>query len=297
MARAKPPLPASSCPLMPAPLRGVRPELITTGRAPSASFRPRIGFACAPLLVRHARHNLFWINILRSAVVFTSGRAVCPSMDAESQYMSGVSLGRRRFLKVAAAATAAGVAGIPLFHYRFKTPADALPGPRTRPRLGNWEDLYRQRWTWDKIAKGTHGWANCRSGLRLGSLRQERRRGAGGAERHLQAVRGRGAGFQSPRLPEGGLLHRGDVRPEPHLGTAETGRSARRPASGNRSAGTRRCRKLRRSASAPPLAGEPTRSTRILAPISISDRPRQGASSSSSWRAACLPTTGPRSVT
>ncbi|MBP6053815.1 MAG: twin-arginine translocation signal domain-containing protein, partial [Pseudomonadales bacterium] len=69
--------------------------------------------------------------------------------------MSGVSLGRRRFLALAATATVAGVAGIPLFHYRFKTPADALPGPRTRPRLGTWEDLYRQRWTWDKIAKGT----------------------------------------------------------------------------------------------------------------------------------------------
>ena len=77
--------------------------------------------------------------------------------------MSGVSLGRRRFLALAATATVAGAVGIPLFHYRFKTPAAALPGPRTRPRLGNWEDLYRQRWTWDKIAKGTHGWANCRS--------------------------------------------------------------------------------------------------------------------------------------
>jgi DMSO reductase family type II enzyme molybdopterin subunit len=32
------------------------------------------------------------------------------------------------------------------------------------PRLGSWEDLYRQRWDWDRVAKGSHGWLNCRSG-------------------------------------------------------------------------------------------------------------------------------------
>ena len=29
--------------------------------------------------------------------------------------------------------------------------------------MASWEDLYRQRWSWDTIAKGSHGWANCRS--------------------------------------------------------------------------------------------------------------------------------------
>lgn len=27
----------------------------------------------------------------------------------------------------------------------------------------SWEDLYRERWTWDRVAKGSHGWVNCRS--------------------------------------------------------------------------------------------------------------------------------------
>ena len=32
-----------------------------------------------------------------------------------------------------------------------------------KPKLASWEDLYRERWTWDRIAKGSHGWLNCRS--------------------------------------------------------------------------------------------------------------------------------------
>lgn len=72
--------------------------------------------------------------------------------------------GRRKFLKVAVASAAVGAIGLPLLHYRFKSPEEALlPGPRSIPTLGSWEDLYRQRWTWDSIAKGSHGWANCRS--------------------------------------------------------------------------------------------------------------------------------------
>jgi DMSO reductase family type II enzyme molybdopterin subunit len=31
------------------------------------------------------------------------------------------------------------------------------------PKLGSWQDLYRERWTWDRVAKGSHGWVNCRS--------------------------------------------------------------------------------------------------------------------------------------
>ncbi|MBP6381406.1 MAG: molybdopterin-dependent oxidoreductase [Pseudomonadales bacterium] len=71
-------------------------------------------------------------------------------------------LNRRRFLQFSAAATAA-LAGhsLPLFHLRAS--ADTQQAPRAGPKLGSWEDLYRERWTWDRIAKGSHGWANCRS--------------------------------------------------------------------------------------------------------------------------------------
>jgi anaerobic selenocysteine-containing dehydrogenase len=80
---------------------------------------------------------------------------------------AGWHLDRRRFLKLgglAAAATAAG--GLPLFHLREEALASGLAdagGARNPAKLGNWQDLYRQRWSWDLVAKGTHGWLNCRS--------------------------------------------------------------------------------------------------------------------------------------
>ncbi|MBW1687677.1 MAG: molybdopterin-dependent oxidoreductase [Deltaproteobacteria bacterium] len=86
----------------------------------------------------------------------------------DSQADLGRAPTRRQFLKlsgVAAAAAAAGAAGLPLFHFRRSARA-ALPGAstsRTTAKLGSWEDLCRQRWTWDSVAKGSHGWANCRS--------------------------------------------------------------------------------------------------------------------------------------
>ncbi len=78
--------------------------------------------------------------------------------------MSEVSTSRRKFLQFAAAGVAIGAVGLPLLHFRFVSADEATRvGPRTTPPLGTWEDLYRQRWTWDTITKGTHGWANCRS--------------------------------------------------------------------------------------------------------------------------------------
>ncbi|MBP9032785.1 MAG: molybdopterin-dependent oxidoreductase [Pseudomonadales bacterium] len=71
--------------------------------------------------------------------------------------------GRRRFLLLAGAALAAGAIGVPLIHFRTREGVTAGIGPRSTPTLGNWQDLYRQRWTWDKVVKGSHGWANCRS--------------------------------------------------------------------------------------------------------------------------------------
>ncbi len=72
-----------------------------------------------------------------------------------------VSLSRRRFLKTAS--TLAVVAGAPLPLFHFREAQASVDGSRRPPKLGNWEDLYRQRWSWDYIAKGSHGWANCRS--------------------------------------------------------------------------------------------------------------------------------------
>ena len=75
------------------------------------------------------------------------------------------SLRRRDFLKLAALAAASAGSGLSLFHFRKEAAAAVGPGAAAwrPPRLGSWEDLYRQRWTWDRVAKGSHGWLNCRS--------------------------------------------------------------------------------------------------------------------------------------
>ncbi len=76
-------------------------------------------------------------------------------------------LDRRHFLKLsglAAVATAAG--SLPFLHLREEAIAADLAGAsvaRNPAKLGSWQDLYRQRWSWDRVAKGTHGWLNCRS--------------------------------------------------------------------------------------------------------------------------------------
>ncbi|HND14249.1 MAG TPA: molybdopterin-dependent oxidoreductase, partial [Pseudomonadales bacterium] len=70
--------------------------------------------------------------------------------------------GRRRFLQLSAlAAGVAATGSLPLFHLRAN--AARREGGRVARTLGNWEDLYRERWSWDRIVKGSHGWANCRS--------------------------------------------------------------------------------------------------------------------------------------
>lgn len=87
-------------------------------------------------------------------------------MTSRTQH-GGFRMGRRRFLELAgitAAATATGC--LPFIHLREESPVDGLAAPgsaRNPTKLGNWQDLYRQRWSWDHVAKGTHGWLNCRS--------------------------------------------------------------------------------------------------------------------------------------
>jgi anaerobic selenocysteine-containing dehydrogenase len=74
-------------------------------------------------------------------------------------------IGRRQFMKFSAASTAAvATVGLPLLHFRQAQASVAgIDGARSQPMLGSWDDLYRQRWTWDSVSKGSHGWANCRS--------------------------------------------------------------------------------------------------------------------------------------
>jgi DMSO reductase family type II enzyme molybdopterin subunit len=70
-------------------------------------------------------------------------------------------LSRRRFVQAASTIALAAGSGLPLFH--FRQAQAAIDGSRNPAKLGNWEDLYRQRWSWDYVAKGSHGWVNCRS--------------------------------------------------------------------------------------------------------------------------------------
>ncbi len=69
-------------------------------------------------------------------------------------------LTRRRFMQASGATALFAAGSVPLLHF---SKAMAQPQKRATEKLKNWEDLYRQRWTWDSVAKGSHGWANCRS--------------------------------------------------------------------------------------------------------------------------------------
>lgn len=68
---------------------------------------------------------------------------------------------RRTFLKSSAGLTAAAAVGLELSPIHFRKAFAETVAPK--PVLTSWEDLYRERWTWDHIAKGSHGWLNCRS--------------------------------------------------------------------------------------------------------------------------------------
>lgn len=65
-------------------------------------------------------------------------------------------LDRRRFIQLSGLT----LASLPLMHFEA---GPARAGAPVKPPLTSWDDLYRQRWTWDRIAKGSHGWLNCRS--------------------------------------------------------------------------------------------------------------------------------------
>jgi len=65
-------------------------------------------------------------------------------------------LDRRSFLNLSGVTALS--AGLPFCHLK-----PVAPGNAAAAKLGSWQDLYRQRWTWDSVTKGSHGWLNCRS--------------------------------------------------------------------------------------------------------------------------------------
>jgi DMSO reductase family type II enzyme molybdopterin subunit len=71
---------------------------------------------------------------------------------------SGTGLSRRDFLRGTAATAALGLS---LGRLGFRAgAAQAADGAGALPGYRDWQDLYRQRWSWDRIAKGTH-FVNC----------------------------------------------------------------------------------------------------------------------------------------
>lgn len=66
-------------------------------------------------------------------------------------------ISRRTFLRGAAAGTATLL--LDLHCLGFPPASAAMPGAERQYR--HWEDLYRERWTWDRVAVGTHAYANC----------------------------------------------------------------------------------------------------------------------------------------
>ena len=96
------------------------------------------------------------------------------------------------------------------------TPAPTIavataPTPIAVPAYRSWEDLYRQKWTWDRVARGTHTMTNCVSGCAWDLYvkddmvwREEQKSPYTASSPGL-------AGLQSARLSEGRLRRQPDV--------------------------------------------------------------------------------------
>ena len=71
---------------------------------------------------------------------------------------------RRRFL-IGAGVAGAGALALGLHRLRERSPGSAWQPPPTSKlktvQYGDYTDLWRERWTWDRVAKGTHTRANC----------------------------------------------------------------------------------------------------------------------------------------
>lgn len=70
---------------------------------------------------------------------------------------------RRRFLKISSLAAGTALASPGFFHYQTNLAHAAKVSGGSNAPLASWQDLYRQRWEWDEVIRGSHGWLNCRS--------------------------------------------------------------------------------------------------------------------------------------
>jgi DMSO reductase family type II enzyme molybdopterin subunit len=79
-------------------------------------------------------------------------------MDEELTRRRGVT--RRAF--VAAGAAGAAVLALGLWRLRSAAPPGGLPAALASapPVYGDWRDVYRERWAWDKVVRSSH-WVNC----------------------------------------------------------------------------------------------------------------------------------------
>ncbi len=74
-------------------------------------------------------------------------------------------LDRRRFLKGVLAGGASLTLGLNSLGCREETAPDGSPVPELAgipipPMYGDWRDVYRERWAWDKVVRSSH-WVNC----------------------------------------------------------------------------------------------------------------------------------------
>jgi DMSO reductase family type II enzyme molybdopterin subunit len=74
-------------------------------------------------------------------------------------------LTRRDFIRFTAAAGAAGTVGLGLSRLSDAASVDppvlGAPTSVPVPTYTDWRDVYRQRWTWERVARGTHTNTNC----------------------------------------------------------------------------------------------------------------------------------------
>jgi DMSO reductase family type II enzyme molybdopterin subunit len=74
-----------------------------------------------------------------------------------AQDVTAGGLHRRAFLQ--ASAVGAAALGLGLLRLR-PAPAAAAAAPGAPPPYGDWRDVYRERWAWDKVVRSSH-WVNC----------------------------------------------------------------------------------------------------------------------------------------